>query len=151
MGRTTDFVGHIDITPALNQDEIDHLLAFSVKTGVDGQPRSRCGWVSSADGGCLTCDGDEKYGEPVEWLRHLVKHFRRQGVAHRIDGMVVGYRRDSKELFAIQASANRVTEKALRPGSTRARAGSGTDQRQRGPTAPRAANVIDLAARRAQG
>jgi hypothetical protein len=35
MEYTTDFVGHIDIDPALNQDEIEYLTAFAASRRFD--------------------------------------------------------------------------------------------------------------------
>jgi hypothetical protein len=162
MGYTTDFVGHIDIDPALNQDEIEYLTAFArsrhwdrpegpyvvpgnpyvdERPGVDekrysrvspGKPQLYCQWVPCWDGCCLSFDGQEKFYEPVAWLRYLVTHFLRPGAKasrsglpefehftfdHAVSGMVVGCRRDTKELFAISAHGDRVSTKVLRPGS----------------------------------
>ena len=164
MGYTTDFVGHVDIEPALNQDEIEYLIAFSRSRRFDrtdgpyavpgnpmaafdeerktvdvdtynrvapGQPQLWCQWVPCLDGCCVSFDGHEKFYEPVAWMRYLIGHFLKPGAAasrsglpafehftfdHRVDGMVVGCRRDTKKLFAIQVKANRVTERVLRPG-----------------------------------
>ena len=95
-------------------------------------------WVACEDGRCLTVDGDEKYGDPAEWLRHLVKCFLKPREL-RADGMVVGCRRDTKELFAIQVRANRVTEKVLWPRPSPGKPGD--NRRHARPTA----QVIDLA------
>ena len=161
MGYTTDFVGHIDIDPALNQDEIEYLAAFAAsrrfdrpegpyavpgnpyngeRAGTDGdrynrpapgQPQLWCLWVPCWSGCCLSVAGDEKFYEPVAWLRYLVNHFLRPGARaaksgapqfdhftfdHALSGMVVGCRRDNKELFAITANGSRVSTKVLRPG-----------------------------------
>ena len=162
MGYTTDFVGHIDIEPALNQDETENLMAFSRSrrsTGLrgrtpcratrwpsetsaivdidtynrvaPGQPQLWCQWVPCLDGCCLAFNGHEKFYEPVAWMRYLIQHFLKPGAAasksglpafehftfdHRLDGLVVGCRRDTKELFAIEVKSNRVTERVLRPG-----------------------------------
>ena len=165
MGYTTDFVGHVDIEPALNQDEMEYLTAFSLSRRFDrpegpyavpgnpvaewdreradvdvdtynrvapGQPQLWCQWVPCLDGCCLTFSGHEKFYEPVAWMRYLIQHFLKPGARasrsglpafehftfdHRAEGMVVGCRRDSKELFAIQVKDNRVTKKVLRPGA----------------------------------
>jgi hypothetical protein len=163
MGYTTDFVGHIDIDPALNQDEIEYLTAFAASRRFDrpegpyavpgnpyvddraeadaagdrynrpapGQPQLWCQWVPCWSGCCLSTDGNEKFYEPVAWLRYLVNHFLKPGAQasrsgapqfehftfdHALSGMVVGCRRDSKELFAITASGSRVSTKVLRRG-----------------------------------
>ncbi|HCB03052.1 MAG TPA: hypothetical protein DEQ43_02145, partial [Nocardioides bacterium] len=164
MGYTTDFIGHFDIDPLLNQDEIEYLTAFSMSrrfarsdgpyavpgnpmavrdkeraevdydtynTVASGQPQLYCQWVPCLDGCCLTFDGNEKFYQPVAWLRYLILHLLKPGAVaartgleafehftfdHHLNGMVVGCRRDTKELFAITVKANRVTERVLRPG-----------------------------------
>ena len=164
MGYTTDFIGHIDITPSLNDDEIAYLTAFNrsrrcerpggpydvpgnpsaeledtmpteqANTGADGQPGYWCDWEPCWDGCCLAYNGNEKFYQPVEWLRYLIKHFLKPGAAasrvdherfagftfdHVLEGMVVGCRRDNKELFAISVAGNRVREKVLRTADSR--------------------------------
>ena len=164
MGYTTDFIGHIDIAPSLNVDEIAYLAAFSAsrrclreggpyavpgnpaaeyQEGIptelanvvaEGQPGYWCHWVPCWDGCCLAYNGNEKFYSPVPWLRYLIKHFLKPGAAaatkggeafagftfdHVLDGMVVGCRRDNKELYSINVSANRVSERTLRPADPR--------------------------------
>jgi hypothetical protein len=75
--------------------------------------------------------------------------------------MVVGCRRDNKELFAIQVKANRVTERILRPGlpeyfgreplayEQAIDTWEGSRRRRRVPPSGAAGDVIDLASRRA--
>lgn len=104
MGYTTDFVGHIDIDPRLNQAEADYLRAFSTSRRWDrsegpyfvpgnpraeerpdemtrynspppGQPQLWCQWVVCSNGDCLSWDGTEKFYEPLAWLRYLIQHF----------------------------------------------------------------------------
>jgi hypothetical protein len=126
MGHTTDFLGHIDIEPALNQDEIGYLTAV--------RALRRFRWVPCWTGCCLSFDGSEKCLEPVVWLRYVIAHFlepgasaSRSGLArfasftfdHRLDGMVVGCRRDTRELTAITVRANRVTTRTLRAPDSR--------------------------------
>ena len=57
---------------------------------------------------------------PAGWLRYLVRSFLKLR-GQRADGMVVGSRHDTDELFAVQVRANRVTEKVLWPSSAQAR------------------------------
>lgn len=160
MGHTTDFLGHIDIAPALNEDELDYLTAVSAARHVR--------WVPCWTGCCLSFDGAEKCHEPVAWLRYVIAHFlkpgasaSRSGVArfsgftfdHRLDGMVVGCRRDTKELTAITVRANRVTTRMLRPPDPRHAARPQAADEPPAPLAPaarrrrrgaRTGNVIDL-------
>jgi len=211
MGYTTDFIGHIDIEPALNQDEVEYLMAFSRSRRFDrpdgpyavpgnpmaaletehetvdvdtynrvapGQPQLWCQWVPCLDGCCLSFDGNEKFYQPVAWMRYLIQHFLKPGAAasrtglpafehftfdHRLDGMIVGCRRDTKKLYAINVTRNRVTEKILRPGLTEYfgrpplayeealdRWETSSRRRRRVPPEQPSAAVVDLATRRAR-
>jgi hypothetical protein len=145
MAITTDFIGHIGIEPALSGEQIGHLSALRAAGRGDGRPPSSSGWVASDDGRCLTLDGDDKYGDPAEWLRHLIKCFIKPG-GLRADGVVVGCQRDTKELRCIQVSANRVSERDLWPRSAQPRVAARRPTSARTPTA----QVIDLATRRAR-
>jgi hypothetical protein len=208
MGYTTDFIGHVDIEPALNQDETEYLEAFSLSrrfaraggpyevpgnpmaaleeeretVDVDtynriapGQPQLWCQWVPCFDGCCLAFDGHEKFYRPVEWMRYLIQHFLMPGAAasrtglpifehftfdHRLDGLVVGCRRDTKELFAIEVVNNEVTKRVLRAGIPETwreplpyekeidRWASESRRRRRVEPDLPTAGVVDLAARR---
>ncbi|WP_109506495.1 hypothetical protein [Nocardioides speluncae] len=164
MGYTTDFVGHVDIDPALNEDEINYLTAFSASRRFDraggpyavpgnpaaeqrgetaieaynrsapGQPGLWCQWTPCWDGCCLAFDGTEKFYSPVRWMSYLIEHFLKPGAQasrsddpqfagftfdHVLDGMIVGCRRDNKELYSITVTNNRVRETVLRPSDTR--------------------------------
>jgi hypothetical protein len=159
MGYTTDYIGHIDIEPGLNEAELAYLIAFSesrrcVRTGdpyavpddpraddrrtfpgntyhvpPEGQPGLWCDWVPCWDGCCLAYNGVERFYGGVTWLHYLIDHFLKPGAAasrsgdptfsdfgfdHVLEGLVVGCRRDNKELFAIEVKGNRVREKVLR-------------------------------------
>jgi hypothetical protein len=87
-----------------------------------------------ASGCCLAFDGNEKFYQPVAWMKYLIQHFLKPGAEasksgheqfsgftfdHRLDGLIIGCRRDNKELFAIEVSDNRVTERILRPADQR--------------------------------
>lgn len=101
-----------------------------------GQPTLWCDWVPCWDGCSLTWRGDERFAGVGTWLAYLVDHFLRPGAAasragdtrfaaftfdHVLDGMVVGCRRDNKQLFAVGVHENRVREEILRPGDRRLR------------------------------
>jgi hypothetical protein len=161
MEYRTDFIGHFDITPRLNDDEIAYLTAFSdsrrcrrpggpyvvpgnplgetsaefdadnYNASAKGQPGLWCDWVPCRDGCCLAHDGNDRFTDPVPWLRYLISHFLAPGARaarsrddqfrgftfdHHLDGMVVGCRRDTKELFAIVVSHNHIRDKVLHPG-----------------------------------
>ena len=150
MGQTTDFLGHIDIVPALEPDEIHHLATQPVTKPVEGEPELLRGWVCCANGCCLTFAGATQ-DHPLEGLRRIVTLLRTQGLDHRLEGMVIGCRRDTGELFAIRAGAGRVTERTLHPGSDQPHEGERPSRRPRARQAAPTARVIDLTARRAQG
>ena len=164
MGYTTDFIGHIDVTPPLNSVEQDYLSAFSTSrrwcrptgpyvvprnpqaervegrgdadidaynTPPPGQPGLWCEWVACWDGCCLSFTGHEKFYDPVPWLTYLIEHFLAPGAKargahdadpafdqftfdHHCDGLIVGCRRNDKELFAIRVEDNVVTTEILR-------------------------------------
>jgi hypothetical protein len=163
MGHTTDFIGHVDISPPLNDAEQDYLTAFRLSRRFDrpdgpyavpgnpylderdgrdidaynrvapGQPELWCQWEMCWDGCCVAWDGHEKFYRPVEWLRYLIEHFLGPGAHaassglpqfegftfdHRLDGLVIGNRRDTRELFAICVQDNVVTQRVLMPGDT---------------------------------
>jgi hypothetical protein len=144
MGTTSDFIGHIGIEPALSDEQIGHLAALRAAGRGDGRPPYASGWVASKDGRCLTVEGDEKYGDPAEWLRYLIRCFVKPS-GLRADGMVVGCRHDTRELFTIQVQGNRVTEKVLWPRPAQSR-----EARRQPPSRRPTAQVIDLATRRAR-
>ncbi len=158
MGFNTDYLGHIDIEPRLNDAEIEYLTAFvtsrrcirdspydvpgnpRAETSADfeedlynhphpGQPNLWCDWSVCWTGCCLAWNGTEKSYSMIPWLRYLIAHFLKPGARaakdprfaaftfdHRLSGMVVGCRRDTKELFLVRVSNNRIAERVLRPG-----------------------------------
>lgn len=106
MGYTTDFSGHVTITPPLNADEIAYLKRFAdtrhmnyvrgpyitdedarrIDQGrgfvgdndpCDGQPGLYCQWIPTDDGTGLRWDGGEKFYDSVEWMRYLINVFLR--------------------------------------------------------------------------
>ena len=97
MAITTDFIGHVGIEPALTASRSATSRPFMRRPAAKVGRRSPSGWVASEDGRCLTLDGDEKYGDPAEWLRHVMRCFLKPS-GLRAEGMVVGCRRDTKEL-----------------------------------------------------
>lgn len=164
MAYRTDFIGHVEVRPGLNQAEVAYLLAFtrsrrwrrpegpyavpaspyepeplasrSWHVPAPGQPTLWCDWAPCWDGCCLTWEGDERFGGVGTWLGYLVDHFLKPGAVasrtgdplfsgftfdHVLDGMVVGCRRDNKQLFAVSVHGNRVREEILRSGDRRLR------------------------------
>lgn len=163
MGYTTDFIGHIDITPSLNEAERAYLSAFSLTRHYDrkegpyyvppnpyadqvsedrertnrvapGQPQLWCRWVPCWDGCCIALDGEEKIYQPTRWLDYLVQHFLAPGAEasrsglklfedftfdHHLDGLVIGCRRDNKELYEIRVEDNVISQHVLRKADPR--------------------------------
>lgn len=102
-------LGHVDITPALNEAEVSYLDAFrrsrrfhrpggpyevpanpyaddepggaleAYNRPAPGQPQLWCQWQLCWSGCCLAFDGSEKFYEPVRWMRYLIDHFLRPG------------------------------------------------------------------------
>ncbi|MEO9323220.1 hypothetical protein ABFT23_06990 [Nocardioides sp. C4-1] len=105
----TDFIGHFDVRPAMNDGEIDYLLDWAehrhwdalrgpyrlqnqpgeADTTADvnrpgpGLPSLWCRWIPSADGESIVWDGDPDFDEPTAWLRYLVRHFLARGAETR--------------------------------------------------------------------
>ena len=75
MGVTTCYLGHITISPPLNQAEYDHLRAISrgqVRL-VDGDGLEPwCPWEPCAHGCCLRSSGSDCYGAGAEGLQLLI-------------------------------------------------------------------------------
>jgi hypothetical protein len=144
MAITTDYIGHISVEPAMEADHIDEVVELS-EAGLDGDSSMRLGWKWDAGGRRLTFEEcDKEVAEPAASLRLMIGQYLKQdGV--RLDGMVVGCRRGTNELFAIQVVANRVTQRTLWPRRDQPR------ETSRPRSSVPIAKVIDLASRRAQG
>ena len=164
MAYRTDFIGHVEVRPGLNEAEVAYLAAFAGSRRwrraegpyavpaspceqepvgarawhlpAEGQPTLWCDWVPCWDGCCLTWEGEARFAGVGTWLGYLVDHFLRPGAAasrvedprfagftfdHVLDWMVVGCRRDNKQLFAVTVHDNRVREEILRAGDGRLR------------------------------
>ena len=96
-----------------------------------GMPGLWCPWTSCDEGCCLRWDGAEKPYAPDRWLVYLIDMFLRQGATmsddpaalglgltfdHVLDGMLVGERRETSELFALEVRGNQVVRRTLVPG-----------------------------------
>lgn len=106
MGYTTDFLGHLEVTPSFNDAEAEYLTAFAASRRcwrpggpyeVPGNPRAEelptevsnrvatgqpgywCDWVPCWDGCCISFTGHEKFYDPVAWLVYLRDHFLAPG------------------------------------------------------------------------
>lgn len=106
MGYNTDLIGYVNVTPALNDAEVEYLTAFSESRRWDrpdgpyvvpgnpalpeefddveaynrpapGEPGLWCCWVPCGEGCCLAYNGREKFYEPTAWLEYLIDTFLR--------------------------------------------------------------------------
>jgi hypothetical protein len=152
--ETNDVLGWLQVEPALNQSEIDHLSTLTR----DDEP---CPWAPSPDGKHLTVRAADEPDDCARWLRHVIRQFfrpasplakrpspafKRFTFDHRVNGMVVVRRPDLELLWSITARDNRVSARLLwSPEAQQQR----RTARGRTPTEPRAV-VIDLASRRAR-
>lgn len=95
-----------------------------------GMPGLWCPWTCCDDGCCLRWDQGEKPYAPQAWLDYLIDTFLRPGAAlagqeaaadrglsfdHVLNGVLVGERRETGELFALEVDHNRVTRRTLVP------------------------------------
>lgn len=94
--------------------------------------RSPCGWSNweaCQEGCCLSYDGGDKANHMIPWLKYLMatllvpgasvngtENFEAFTCDHVFNGMVVGSRRDNRELYAITAVENEVEVELLWPG-----------------------------------
>ena len=94
-----------------------------------GAPRGWSNWAACPEGCCLSYDGGDKANHMIGWLKHLMGTFLVPGATvqgrpefeeftcdHVLNGMVVGSRRDTRELFSITARENDVEVELLWPG-----------------------------------
>lgn len=109
MGYSTDFTGHVTVTPPLNPAEIAYLRKFAGTrrmnrtngpyyvngTGHAGQgydadiidfnkpdpsqPGLWCKWEPTEDGAAIEWNGVEKFYDATEWMQYLIDHFFRPG------------------------------------------------------------------------
>jgi hypothetical protein len=94
-----------------------------------GEPRGWSNWEACSEGCCLSYDGGDKANDMIPWLKYLMATYLVPGAAaegkagfedltcdHVVNGMVVGSRRDNRELYAITVEENEVTTELLWPG-----------------------------------
>ncbi|MFD7072965.1 hypothetical protein ACFV9G_02040 [Nocardioides sp. NPDC059952] len=92
-------------------------------------PRGWSNWSACPQGCCLSYDGGDKANHMVPWLKFLMSTYLTPGAAasgrdgfetftcdHVLNGMVVGSRRDNRELYSITARDNDVEVELLWPG-----------------------------------
>ena len=109
MGVNTDYLGHIEISPSLNQVEREYLWRFSRSTRryradspyavipedpeqdmkainrhvfddrLAAQPSAFCQWVPCRVGCCISWNGWGKFYAGPDWMSYLIDHFLRPG------------------------------------------------------------------------
>lgn len=107
----------------------DERAAMIREIGGDS-PHGWTNWTVCAKGCCLSYDGGDKANHMVPWLKYLMTTFLVPGAAaehrpgfeaftcdHVLNGMVVGSRRDTRELYSITARENTVEIELLWPGA----------------------------------
>jgi hypothetical protein len=94
-----------------------------------GAPPGWSNWAACPKGCCLSYDGGDKANHMVPWLKHLMATYLVPGAQasekfgfedftcdHFLNSMVVGSRRDNRELYSITVEENDVTVELLWPG-----------------------------------
>jgi hypothetical protein len=99
-----------------------------------GQPGLWCRWSPCWEGCCLSLDGGEKIYDAGRWLEYLIAHLLSPDAAateldhpelqgftfdHVLNGLVIGCRRDTKEMFALLVEDNHLRDIVLKPGDPR--------------------------------
>lgn len=92
-------------------------------------PRGWSNWTVCPQGCCLSYDGGDKANHMAPWLKYLMATFLVPGAVahgkpgfeaftcdHVLNGMVVGSRRDNRELYSITSRDNEVEVELLWPG-----------------------------------
>lgn len=104
-------------------DEDDEVL----RELLSGAPRGWSNWTVCPQGCCLSYDGGDKANHMAPWLTFLIVTFLMPGATaegvsgvthdHVLNGMVVGSRRDNRELYSITVRDNKVEVELLWPGN----------------------------------
>lgn len=137
MGYQTDYIGYLEIEPPLDEREqvIINRISGSpylleeggplrvadasdeaIRQVVADAPRGWSNWTVSPDGCCLSYDGGDKANYMVPWLKFLMRALL-VPAGRVVNGMVVGSRRDTRELYSITVRDNEVEIELLWPGN----------------------------------
>lgn len=92
-----------------------------------GAPRGWSDWTVCPHGCCLSYDGGDKANHMAPWLKFLMETMLVPGATadgidgmtcdHLLNGMVVGSRRDTRELYSMTIRDNEVEVELLWPGN----------------------------------
>lgn len=93
------------------------------------EPLGWSNWVACSEGCCLSYDGGDKANHMIPWLKHVMATYLVPGAAatgkpgyeeltcdHVLNGMVIGSRRDNRELYSVTVRENDVSVELLWPG-----------------------------------
>lgn len=131
--RERSFVNRISGSPFLQESE-GHLRVAdeddeALRRLMTDAPRGWSNWTVCPQGCCLSYDGGDKANHMAPWLKFLMATFLVPGAAadgmdgitcdHVLTGMVVGSRRDTRELYSIAARDNEVEVELMWPGNPR--------------------------------
>ena len=78
MSATNDYLGHVTITPPLNQAEYDHLRAVArgeIRLVGPEELEPWCPWEPCAHGCCLRWSGSDSHGTGADGLQLLIDLF----------------------------------------------------------------------------
>ena len=86
MGYNTDFCGKFKLNKKLTPKRVKEINDFSeadheydygkADKGIEQEfPGNTCQWIASEKGKCIQWDGNEKFYQPEEWLRYIIKKF----------------------------------------------------------------------------
>lgn len=147
MGYQTDFIGYLQIEPPLGVREQSIVNGISgslflryagslrvaneddevLRRFMSEAPYGWSNWTVCDEGCCLSYDGRDKANHMAPWLKFLMATFLVPGAAaegieglscdHVLNGMVVGSRRDTRELYSITVRDNEVEVELLWPGN----------------------------------
>ena len=112
MGYNTDFAGHFDVTPRLSEEHIGFLREFAEDCRSEG-PGGYCQWVPSKDGSRIEWDGNEKFYNYVEWMRHLLSAYLVPW-GHTVNGMVEWIGDERGDMGLIEVRDNKMTVRSGR-------------------------------------
>lgn len=119
--------GHLDADYGTLRT-VDDVEASRVEL-MAGAPCGWSNWEACSKGCCLSYDGGDKANHMIPWLKYLMATYLVPGAEaagkpgyedltcdHMLNGMVVGSRRDNRELYAITVEENEVVTELLWPG-----------------------------------
>ena len=112
MGYTTEFEGHVDITPPLTAEEVAAINKFGDERhhGTEFPEGSfYCQWIASEDGTLIEWDGNEKFYAAPEWMEYLIEHFLKDN--HSVNGVIRAYGEEPDDLWTLTVCDNKVSTK----------------------------------------